>query len=725
MDTALEAIAPAEEVRRNLADALGMRIQQKADEAVSLRSELETRWLADIRQYNGRYEPQFEAALKNEQRSTVFFNISRVKSSAVEARLAEMILPTDDRNFAIQPTPEPELADQAYDNSPITVGANVVTLQGQPVTVSMAVQDLLREAEKRAESMQRKIDDCLAECRYNAVARDVIHDMVVLGTGVTKGPVTRAKHRKRFAKGPAGYAMQFERTFKPVAERVDPWDFFPPMTDRTWSEVEEVLQRHRLTRSQMRKHFMQPGFEQDALNRVLSTSPSAAGGLVDQVPDNGSARQSMAANRYQVWEYHGIVDAMDLAACGAPIDPDDHLTEYRAVVFVCNGIVLKAVLYPPEIDELIYDVCVYERDDNSVFGYGVPYLMRNSQNSVNAFWRGIHDYMAHTVLPQYVLTHALEPAGANKQDYRATPGKTWRTTEQGVKASDALGVVRAGADIDKLLAMFQVARQLPDDETGMPMIAQGQQSPTVTKTAQGMSILMNSANTVLRRLVKQFDDDVTVPLITRFYHWLMRYETDESIKGDYEVVALGSSALLVREQQLEQMLKFAQLASSNPEFIRRVKWGDFFRAISQAMSINAERFIKSDEEAAAQNAPNPEQEAAMAKAAVDKLLADVAKQKAETERMEAEFKAEMARNEQEFRQASERMKLAIEAGNLELAWQEARSIQELTLARIASEERTKAAQVRRDYDITAIKTDSDHQLFNAEAALRVATGAGI
>ncbi len=49
-------------------------------------------------------------------RSTVFIGMTRMKTNAAEARLADILLPTDDRNWGIQPTPEPHVMGMVMDD---------------------------------------------------------------------------------------------------------------------------------------------------------------------------------------------------------------------------------------------------------------------------------------------------------------------------------------------------------------------------------------------------------------------------------------------------------------------------------------------------------------------------------------------------------------------------------------------------------------------------------
>jgi hypothetical protein len=110
-----------------------------------------------------------------------------------------------------------------------------------------------------------------------------------------------------------------------------------------------------------------------------------------------------------------------------------------------------------------------------------------------------------------------------------------------------------------------------------------------------MSMLLNSSNVVLRRVVKAFDDDITTPLITRFYDWNMQFNDKEEIKGDFEVDARGSSTLLVKETQTQALVTMMQLAES-PVFGPLVKHAELFRKVAQAQHITPHDVIVSDEE---------------------------------------------------------------------------------------------------------------------------------
>ena len=108
-------------------------------------------------------------------------------------------------------------------------------------------------------------------------------------------------------------------------------------------------------------------------------------------------------------------------------------------------------------------------------------------------------------------------------------------------------------------------------------------------------MLMNSANIVLRRAVKNWDDDITRPLITRFYDYNMQFNDKPEIKGDYCIEARGSSALLVREKQQESLMLFANLSATNPELMARRDWEGLDKEIAKALEVPYSNITLSDE----------------------------------------------------------------------------------------------------------------------------------
>jgi hypothetical protein len=397
--------------------------------------------------------------------------------------------------------------------------------------------------------------------------------------------------------GEGVHSMEAVDEFRPGVEKVNVWDFFPDMSATIIDEANFIFERRYVSRKQLIEMSGNPGYMADQIREAIkmtSTDNASSGDThVARLRELSGLATDMTQGRYELWEYHGPLDKDDLACCGFEMDEDqDELTLNEAVITFVNNIVIKADVNPMESKDRPYAVFCYESDDTSIFGFGLPYLVRHEQRIANASWRMALDNAALTTGGQIVLNReVLIPDDGN---WSIRPRKTWHVTDPTVDVRAAFHTHETSSHLDELLAIYNSARNMADDVTALPMLAQGEMGGA-PDTASGMSMLLNSSNVVLRRVVKAFDDDITTPLITRFYDWNMQFNDKEEIKGDFEVDARGSSTLLVKETQTQALVTMMQLAES-PVFGPLVKHAELFRKVAQAQHITPHDVIVSDEE---------------------------------------------------------------------------------------------------------------------------------
>ena len=297
-----------------------------------------------------------------------------------------------------------------------------------------------------------------------------------------------------------------------------------------------------------------------------------------------------------MWEYHGEVKRDELEACGCEIEDEDDVARFSAIVWFCGPYVLKAVINPVETEDMPYSVMNWEEDPTSIFGYGVSYQMRNAQASANAAWRGMMENGALSVGSQVVIDEdAIEPVNGR---YELVGKKVWRKKNRQVRINDAFATFDIPSRQAELQGILDKAIQLADIETNLPSLSPGNdQAPPMMQqgSATGATIWANSSNVEIRRAVKNFDDNITVPTITRFYDWNMQFNPDESIKGDFKVDARGSSALLVKEMQAQNLMQLMQFAG-HPVFGPMMKSAELFRKTVQAFQLSADEIVYTDEE---------------------------------------------------------------------------------------------------------------------------------
>ena len=150
---------------------------------------------------------------------------------------------------------------------------------------------------------------------------------------------------------------------------------------------------------------------------------------------------------------------------------------------------------------------------------------------LNSAVRMMMDNAGLSVGPQVVIDKTqVEPEDGN---WKLMPRKVWQWVKNATGRKEApFQTFNIPINQEQLAAIIQLALRFVDEAVSMPLIAQGEQGAHVTKTAGGMSMLFNSANVVFRRVVKNWDDDITEPTIRRAYDFNMQFSEKDAIKGD-------------------------------------------------------------------------------------------------------------------------------------------------------------------------------------------------
>jgi hypothetical protein len=182
------------------------------------------------------------------------------------------------------------------------------------------------------------------------------------------------------------------------------------------------------------------------------------------------------------------------------------------------------------------------------------------------------------------------------KNYTLYARKVWLFTgeETEVDVRKVFTTVEISSHQAELAAIIDLGVKLADAETSVPMITQGEQG-NAPDTVGGMQMLMNSANVVLRRLVKQFDDYITKRHIRRYYDYNMEHNDKAEIKGDMSVDARGSSALLVRDIQNQAFMTLLA-AGANPVYEVYIDTKKLFEKALAAQHVQPQDVMKSDEE---------------------------------------------------------------------------------------------------------------------------------
>jgi len=150
--------------------------------------------------------------------------------------------------------------------------------------------------------------------------------------------------------------------------------------------------------------------------------------------------------------------------------------------------------------------------------------------------------------------------------------------------------------------LFDKARQLADEATGMPSYSHGMTDVMSTgRTASGMQMLMGAAKDNIKGVIRNIDDYLLVPLGKRLFAFNMQFNFDKKFIGDVEIVAKGVESLLRTEVRGQKLLQFMQL-SSNPTDAPFIKRDYILREIAKTLDLDPDKVVNDPREAGIQAA---------------------------------------------------------------------------------------------------------------------------
>jgi len=615
----------------------------------------ESRWLNAYRNYRGIYDPKM--AFREGEVSKVFVKITKTKVMAAYGQIQEVLFATGKFPIGVEPTPVPEgVAEYAHipaagqqapeqagpvdpygyegDGKDVAPGTGLSDLlgglkdeYGKAGFVEGPAKDgkspQISPAKMTAANMQKVILDQLAESKATPEISSTVFEMVLLGTGCLKGPFTVDKIVNRWVyQNPdqgesvlhpedtefteeahemeGNYVYMPTKTKAPKIKHVSIWNIYPDPNATFSNGVEKLVERQALTRSEMRKLLDQPFFRAEAISGAISDGPNYVREWFETFLDDANFQQ-MAMDRYEVLEYWGKIDKQTVEAATFPLDALgldvlDDFDEADVNIWICGNHLLRMVINPFKPTRLPYLICPYEINPYQVFGVGVPENMEDSQMVMNGHVRMAIDNMA---LAGHMVFDIDETALVDGQDMKIYPGKIFR--RQSGQPGTAVHGIKFPDTMQSNLAMFDKFRQLSDEATGIPSYSHGQTGvSSTTRTAAGMSMLMGAAALNIKTVVKNIDEFLLRPLGEGLFAWNMQFNKDmPEIRGDFDVVAKGTTSLMAKEIKTQRLLTFAQVAS-NPMLAPFVKWHKILGEVAVSMELDDKEIVNNPEEAAIQ-----------------------------------------------------------------------------------------------------------------------------
>ena len=596
----------------------------------------EQRWLQAYRNYRGEYGP--DVAFTDTEKSRVFIKITKTKVNAAYSKITEVLFSGQKFPIGVEPTPvvdgvaeavyfdpqekTPPGADPKQPTSPAAstrsaaiARQDILELVGPYKEQLERVKDKLKEgygntptsmtfepAALAAKNMENLIHDQLEESKADISLRSTVFEMCVFGSGAFKGPLAKTKEYPRWnEKG------EYDPIIKQVADAqfVSIWNIYPDADARSPVDNEKLFERHRMSRSQLRELKKRPYFRGEVIEKLIADGPNYVHEWwEDHITDKSDNRTT---DRWQVLEFWGVVDKEIAADAG--LDIPDMLEDQDQIQINCwvsGGQILRLVLNPFNPVRIPYYIVPYEHNPYSLFGIGVAENMADTQLLMNGFMRLAVDNAA---LSSNVIFEVDETNLAPGQDMKLYPGKIFR--RQSGAPGQSIFATKFPNVTQECMQMFDKARQVADEATGIPSYSHGQTDVNgVGRTASGMSMLMSAAAENIKAVVRNIDDYLLSPLGKNMFAFNMQFNFDKKYLGDVDVVAKGTESLMRNEIRSQKILQFLQI-TANPMDAAFVKRDYLLRELANSLDIDADKAVNDPREAAIQAAVMAETAQAM------------------------------------------------------------------------------------------------------------------
>ena len=611
-------------------------VQGRFKRAEDVRQQDEQRWLKAYRNYRGLYGPDVQ--FTETEKSRVFVKVTKTKTLAAYGQIIDVLFGSTAFPLTVNPTKLPDgvaesvhinldpnaknagdTLTQAFEDKPsepflfspegkLQPGETIKDLENRLGAMSnklAPISDKLIEGDGTtpqtvtfhpamvaAKKMEKKIHDQLEESGANKQLRNAAFEMALFGTGIMKGPFAIDKEYPNW--NDDGDYDPIIKTV-PSTSHVSIWNLYPDPDAYNMDEAEYCVERHKLSKTQMRNLKNRPYFREESIEACLDM-----GAQYDKKYWEDDMKDYAIENyteRYEVLEFWGYVDSEKLEENGVDIPEElKELEQINCNIWVCQGHVLRMVLNPFKPVRIPYYAVPYEHNPYSFFGVGIAENMDDTQTLMNGFMRMAIDNAA---LSGNLIMEVDETNLVPGQDLSVYPGKIFR--RQGGAPGQAIFGTKFPNVAGENMQLFDKARVLADESTGFPSFAHGQTGiQGVGRTASGISMLMSAANGSIRNVVKNVDDYLLAPMGKAFYSFNMQFDYDPNIKGDLEIKAQGTESLRANEVRSQRLMQFLQVAS-NPALAPFAKMDYIIREIAKAMDLDPDKVTNSLQDAVIQS----------------------------------------------------------------------------------------------------------------------------
>lgn len=569
------ADAPVKTIDTDGLKSLGVNLSKLYGQYRSDRHIQELRWLRNLRQYLGYYDPEVEKMMSPE-RSRAYPKITRVKCITMLAHIMDLMFPSDDKNWTLTARPSADMlpADITAAIQDALTKDQASGMTPEPNDLSYVMTALQELADKRACDLTKTIEDQLQALGgdqtydYTALNNEVCASSILYGLGLLMGPYARQVSSTKWEIQNGTAVGTVVKSYEPQFEYVNIWEYYPDLAAKRLEDQDGFFLRKVMSRSEVKKLGKRADFFPDVIDAYLAAHTI---GNYRPEPFETELRSmgvkinvnelKIETSKYEIIVWHGKIDGRYLEMAGCTVAPDKMSEEIDSEVWLLDGYVIKASMNPWVTlgvgDVRTLHPFLFDKDDTAPIGFGLPNVMRDTQMTLSATARMMLDNASVVCGPILELNTALLRPD---QDLTSLgPYKTFYRDDEGMTAQwPAVRDVTINSHLPDLQQIFELFLKVGDMETFVGPMNGGDSDNMPSepmRNAAGASMLLGRSSLPFKQIIRNFDR-FTESVIQSIVIFNKKFNPDKVPESTYSVVARGATSLIAKEvrgMQLDQM----------------------------------------------------------------------------------------------------------------------------------------------------------------------------
>lgn len=573
------------------------------------------RLLNALRVFNGQYDGEKLNEIRKFGGSEIYARIVAMKCRGASSLLRDVYL-SPDRPWGLDASDDPKIPDEIMKSVNALVQAEIQTMaaMGTPPDidkirertiqlVEAARQAAKKNAEGRARIAEDKLDEILKEGGFYKALAEFIADLPLFPFACIKGPVVRILPVVTWE----GNKATIKQTPRLTWTRVSPFDVWwtPGVSD---IEDANVIERTRLTRADLNDLLDLPGYNTEAIRKVLDLY--GRGGLNDDLDTSDSERAAQESRENPQTNESGLISCLEFTGnvqgrllieggMDSNLIPDP-LRDYFVQAWIIGQYVIKVQMAPSPRKRHPYYITSFEKVPGTPVGNGLPDILNDIQEAGNATIRALINNLSIASGPQVVIN---DDRLANDEDGELLyPWKRWHTVSDpmgGNNSQPPVSFFQPNSNAQELLGVYQKFVDMADELSAIPKYLSGSGATGgAGRTASGLAMLMGNASKILQTVAANIDRDVLEPLLSALFDMIMLTDEMGLLNGDERVRVLGVSVAVQKETQRARQLEFLQI-TANPidsQIVGPKGRAAILRNVATTIGMNGEEIVPSEEQ---------------------------------------------------------------------------------------------------------------------------------